>query len=156
KMMPEKAAAWKAAREALAAFDALKPEPLPAPMIVNDVGPEAPPTELPGRKLAVAPGFPAVLGGGTPRIKPPATFPRSTGRRTAPARWTAAPETPLTARVLVNRVWQYHFGPALVATSSDFGRLGERPSHPELLDWLADRFVADGWRLKPLHRLIMT
>jgi hypothetical protein len=156
KMMPEKAAAWKAARDALAAFDALKPEPLPAPMIVNDVGPEAPPTELPGRKLAVEPGFPTVLGGGTPRIEPPASTPRSTGRRTALARWIATPENPLTARVLVNRVWQYHFGTALVATSSDFGRLGERPSHPELLDWLADRFVADGWRLKPLHRLIMT
>ena len=58
---------------------------------------------------------------------------------------------------MVNRVWQYHFGRGLVATTSDFGQLGKPPSHPELLDWLASRFVNDdGWRLKPMHRLIMT
>ena len=60
------------------------------------------------------------------------------------------------ARVLVNRVWMHHFGRGIVATPGDFGVLGERPTHPELLDWLADEFVAGGWRLKRLHRLIMT
>ena len=58
--------------------------------------------------------------------------------------------------MIVNRVWQYHFGRGLVGTASDFGRLGEAPTHPELLDWLATEFVAQGWQLKPLHRLILT
>ncbi|MFN0069373.1 MAG: DUF1553 domain-containing protein [Limisphaerales bacterium] len=76
-------------------------------------------------------------------------------RRLAFARWLVSPENPLTPRVLANRVWQSHFGVGLVDTPSDFGWLGGRPSHPELLDWLADRLVAHGWRLKPLHREIL-
>jgi hypothetical protein len=75
--------------------------------------------------------------------------------RTALARWITAPDNPLTARVIVNRVWQYHFGCGIVATANDFGVNGARPSHPELLDFLADDFVAGGWRLKRLHRLIV-
>ena len=71
------------------------------------------------------------------------------------AQWLTAPENPLTARVIVNRVWQHHFGAGLVKTANDFGRNGDRPSHPELLDWLASELVRNGWRLKPLHRLIV-
>ncbi|MBK5294960.1 MAG: DUF1553 domain-containing protein [Acidobacteriia bacterium] len=71
------------------------------------------------------------------------------------ARWVANPSNPLTARVMANRIWQHHFGRGIVPTSNDFGRMGGRPSHPQLLDWLADSFVANGWRMKPLHRMIV-
>jgi hypothetical protein len=79
-----------------------------------------------------------------------------TGRRAALAKWLTDPGNPMTPRVIVNRLWQYHFGRGIVATSSDFGVRGEPPSHPELLDWLASQVVAGGWRLKPLHRLMVT
>lgn len=80
----------------------------------------------------------------------------TTGRRLALARWMTGRENPMLARVIVNRVWMHHFGKGLVATPSDFGKLGARPTHPELLDWLADEFMSTGWNLKRLHRLIMT
>ncbi len=71
------------------------------------------------------------------------------------AKWIVAPDHPLTARVLVNRIWQYHFGRAIVATANDFGRMGARPTHPELLDYLANEFVAGGFSIKKIHRLIL-
>ena len=79
----------------------------------------------------------------------------TTGRRAALARWLTGPENPLTPRVIVNRLWQYHFTRGIVATSSDLGVRGEPPSHPELLDWLAAELISGGWRLKPIHRLIV-
>ncbi|HKD36941.1 MAG TPA: DUF1553 domain-containing protein, partial [Pirellulales bacterium] len=81
---------------------------------------------------------------------------QTSGRRLALANWIASPKNPLTARVIVNRIWQMHFGQPLVATPNDFGLAGARPTHPELLDWLAGEFVSDGWSLKRLHRLIVT
>jgi mono/diheme cytochrome c family protein len=80
----------------------------------------------------------------------------TTGRRLALARWLTGPQNPLLARVIVNRVWMHHFGVGIVATPADFGRLGALPSNPALLDWLADEFMAQGWSLKKLHRLILS
>ena len=143
-------------RKQLATHAAQKPEPLPSAPIVRDVGREAPPVVIPKKgNDPIEPAFLEVLGQPAPKIAPPAGL-DSTGRRTALADWLVDPKNPLTARVMVNRIWQYHFGRGLVATSSDFGRLGEAPTHPELLDWLAVQFVKEGWSMKRMHRLMMT
>ncbi len=109
---------------------------------------------VPGKE--VEPAFPSALGGGKPTISPARPGAKSSGRRTALANWIASPDNPLTARVLANRVWQHHFGRGLVRSTSNFGNLGDPPTHPQLLDWLASELIAQGWRLKPLHRLIVT
>jgi hypothetical protein len=88
------------------------------------------------------------------RIVAPADI-ASTGRRTALAEWLASPENPLTPRVMVNRIWHYHFGRGIAGTPSDFGAMGERPINPALLDYLAATFVENGWSIKKMHRLIM-
>jgi hypothetical protein len=96
----------------------------------------------------------------TPRVfdshLPPITVDRQSNGRVELAEWIAHSENPLTARVMVNRIWQHHFGVGLVRTPSNFGRRGESPSHPQLLDWLAKEFVKNGWSIKHMHRLIMT
>jgi hypothetical protein len=103
----------------------------------------------------VAPGVPAVLASVQPSFMNPSLG--TTRRRISLAFWIASEENPLTARVIVNRVWQHYFGEGIVRTPNDFGTAGTAPSHPELLDWLADWFVHDAnWSLKKLHRLILT
>ena len=108
-------------------------------------------------KQAVAPGELSVLTASIDSSIPPddASLP-TTGRRLAYARLLTNGRHPLVARVFVNRIWMHHFGRGLVATPGDFGRLGEAPTHPELLDWLASEFMNSGWSLKKLHRLMMT
>ena len=98
---------------------------------------------------------PGALASFSPKLSLPADAPDQE-RRLALAKWLGAPEHPLTARVIVNRLWHYHFGTGLVDTPSDFGLNGGRPSHPELLDWLASELVSSGWKLKHVHRLILT
>lgn len=99
----------------------------------------------------------AAMGGSpsTNEVAPPAQL-GTPGRRLSLARWMTATNNPLVARVIVNRLWQHHFGRGLVATSSDFGVRGERPTDPELLDWLAAELLRNGWHLKPIHRLMVT
>ena len=103
----------------------------------------------------VLPAVPLVLVSNPLRFPEPEAGAKSSGRRRAFAEWVAAPENPLTWRVLANRIWQHHFGRGLVATPSNFGFQGARPTHPELLDYLAARLVAEGGRWKPMHKLIL-
>ncbi len=110
----------------------------------------------PGR--LVGPGVPSMLTDGkTPfDVQPPWPGAKQTGRRLAFAKWLTRPDHPLTARVQVNQIWKHHFGTGIVKTLGNFGRAGSPPSHPELLDWLAQEFVRQGWSLKAMHRLMMT
>lgn len=127
---------------------------LPAAMAVEDGKPENVRIHLRGNHLtqgAEAPRvFPRIIAGDN-QVPPDA---KQSGRLPL-AQWITRPDHPLTARVLVNRIWLGHFGDGLVASVDNFGRLGERPSHPELLDWLAVRFVEEGWSIKKLHRLML-
>jgi hypothetical protein len=131
----------------------------PRAYIWSEVGPKAPVTHVLHRgdptrpRQEVEPGLPEVLVRQQP--VPPQPLTDSTGRRLWLAHALTKPEQPLVARVMVNRIWQHHFGRGLVATPNDFGVMGEPPTHPELLDWLAAEFMASGWDVKALHRLIL-
>ena len=102
------------------------------------------------------PGFLTVATYGNPPTADPPASGRTSGRRRALAEWLGSTENPLTARVIVNRIWQHHFGRGIVSTIDNFGKMGELPTHPELLDWLAVEFMQRGWSIKEMHRLIMT
>jgi hypothetical protein len=147
-------------KKQLAAFDSLKPDPLPQGQFMVDISATAPPTytlkngNVQAKGEEVQPGFLSILDPTDAKITPPAGL-KSTGRRSALATWLTDPNNPLTARVMVNRVWHHHFGRGLVATPGDFGRRGAQPTHPELLDYLTTSFVKNGWSLKKLHRLIL-
>jgi uncharacterized protein DUF1553/uncharacterized protein DUF1549 len=141
-------------------FSNLDPGPEPLGMGLRDINDRAPATHVlaggvwdnPG--MEVQPGFLSILDPGPAQISTPSGN-WTTGRRTALANWLTNPANPLTSRVMVNRLWYHHFGEGIVATPSDFGAMGQRPTHPELLDWLADEFVRTGWDVKRMHKLIV-
>jgi hypothetical protein len=108
----------------------------------------------PGDK--VEPGFPEVLVESPKKIVQRDPSAPTSGKRRALAEWLTDEGNPLTARVMANRLWLYHFGRGIVPTANDFGKLGEQPTHPELLDWLATEFMRGGWKIKRMHKLIMT
>jgi len=141
-------------------YDSLKPADPPEAQTIVDAGREAPKSHVLAvgnwdvPKEEVQPGFLSILDPADPQIAPPEGL-NSTGRRTVLANWLADPRNPLTARVMVNRVWHYHFGRGIVGSTSDFGVMGDRPANPQLLDYLAAKFVEDGWSIKKLTRAIM-
>ncbi len=178
KLKGEKKIEWQTLKDELAKFDHLKPQPVAFIPSVTDVGPIAPEVTIPGRRdqeviepgpLTVLENLPAGtklgpgaihegVSGDSPGagLLPASASSATTGRRTALAEWIASPENPLPSRVLANRIWQQHFGRGLAESPSDFGRLGQPPSHPELLDWLAAELLGNDWSIKRLHRLIVT
>jgi len=160
-MKPDDRRAWAELADEMKALDKNAPPPPSIASGMTDEGPVAPAVRLlvKGNFAApaeeVGPGFPSVFRGLLPDFEASPT-PATSGRRKALAEWLARPDHPLTARVMVNRLWLNHFGRGIVATPSDFGTQGAEPSHPELLDWLATEFVARGWGMKAMHRLMVT
>ncbi|MBN9520612.1 DUF1553 domain-containing protein [bacterium] len=153
---------WDALTAKLAAVAKDRPADPPRVPAMTDTGPTPPATFLLKRGNwrnkgdEVGPGFISSITEADPTIQ---ATEKTSGRRTALANWITDPKNPLTARVIVNRAWQHHFGAGIVPSSSDFGVGGDRPTHPELLDWLASEFVSptgSAWSLKKLHRLIVT
>ena len=132
------------------------PEPLPTLFAVADDPAKATPIHVlargdyqnKGDRVGMRP-LGVLLPDGAPELS------QAEAPRAALARWVVDPENPLTARVMVNRLWHGHFGRGIVATPNDFGTMGPRPTHPELLDWLANEFVDGGFRIKRMHRLIL-
>lgn len=159
---PENVAKWaeyQKLTEQLKKFDNLRPESGSKWIsAATELGADSVPTHIRftgvhERPLdEVQPAFPAALTDEKPNIVPSAT---SSGRRTALANWIASPNNPLTARVFVNRIWNQYFGTGIVKTVSDFGKAGDKPSNPELLEYLAGNFVKEGWSVKKLHRQIL-
>jgi len=160
-LKPEVKKQWEELNAELRGFDHLHPGPLPVATGITDLSAASPSTYLLSRGLydapkdEVKPGFLAILNPSPATVSQPPKR-DSTGRRAALASVLTDPRNPLTARVMVNRIWHYHFGRGIVGTPSDFGLKGDRPTHPALLDWLASEFIQNGWSMKHIHRLIMT
>lgn len=150
---------FKELDEQVKKFEKLRPQGSDKLSAMTELGhPDAPPTyvlfggDFERPQAEVEPAFPATITSEKPDIHPSAT---SSGRRAALAAWIASPSNPLSARVFVNRVWSWYFGKGIVETVSDFGKAGKRPTHPELLDYLAATFVQEGWSVKKLQREIL-
>ncbi len=130
-------------------------------LAVRERGPTAPPTHILIRgnsaspSSEVFPAFPSIFGGKKLQETKSTNATSTTGRRLAFADWLVSRDNPMTARVMVNRIWQHHFGQGIVKTTTDFGKAGLPPTHPKLLDWLASEFMEKGWSVKAMHRSIL-
>src|ERR1051326_7386544 len=148
-------------KDKIAELEDQKPKMYPTALASTDSGPAAQPSYFLNRGVPDAKGSlmtPGVLSAATTgeyAYPAPPAGAKTTWRRRGFAEWVASPENPLTSRVMVNRIWEHHFGEGIVRTPRNFGRMGEAPSHPQLLDWLAAEFVARGWSMKAMHRLMM-
>ena len=157
----QKFAVYQRLKRQLESLKALVPSAERA-LCVTEAGPTAPETfvllrgnpHVKGDK--VVPAFPSVFNLPEPIIPTPKPGARTSGRRLVLANWIASKDNPMTARVMANRLWQHHFGRGIVRSPNDFGLQGIRPTHPELLDWLASEFTERGWSMKAMHRLILT
>jgi hypothetical protein len=135
---------------------------LPMAMAVAEKGPKPEPSYFlhhgsVGQKgSSMRPGVLTVASLKEPEFMEPPEGAKTSGRRRVFAEWIASPENPLTARVMINRIWQHHFGEGLVRTPNNFGKTGDAPTHPALLDWLASEFVSRNWSMKAMHRLLLT
>ena len=156
-------AEYERLKKELAKFDQIKPKAPAKLMAATDFAGTPAPTVIQDTDESVAPAYLTVLSE-SEQAAFPSEFTRSenrsdtketTGRRTELAEWISSPNNPLTNRVIVNRIWQYHFGKGLTNTPNDFGEQGKKPTHPELLDWLTTRFIKDGSSLKRLHKRIL-
>jgi hypothetical protein len=143
----------------VAALDKQKPKPLPTAMAVTEKSREPEPSYFLHRGSqkgsVMKPGVLSVTQEEEWPFPAPPADAKTSYRRANFAKWVTNRDNPLTARVMINRVWQHHFGEGLVRTPNNFGRMGERPTHPELLDFLAVRFMEGGWKLKPMHKMIL-
>lgn len=152
----------RALKDEIAAIEVRKPKPFPTARAIADNGGEARPSyflhrgNIDAKGSLMTPGVLTVASDGDHAFPTPPADAKSTGRRRAFADWLVSPENPLTSRVMVNRIWQHHFGEGIVRTPSNLGKMGEPPSHPELLDWLSIAFVERGWSVKAVHRLILS
>ncbi|HXG62989.1 MAG TPA: PSD1 and planctomycete cytochrome C domain-containing protein [Planctomycetota bacterium] len=163
-LSPAERAEWDRRAAAIREAERGRPPAPPFGLVLTDAGPEPSRSpllergEVDAKKELLTLGFLSALGDPEPRLsRPPGA--RTSFQRAALAEWLTDVERgagALLARVIVNRLWQHHFGEGLVRTPNDFGAQGERPTHPELLEWLASELVRRGWRLKEIHRLILT
>ena len=137
------------------------PPPFPGSYLHTDGKYEVPPSyflvrgDPESRGSLMKPGFIGVITNGNPPTEIPRPDGNTSGRRLALAQWIASPQNPMTARVIVNRLWQKHFGRGIVATLENFGKMGEQPTHQALLDWLAVEFMNRGWSMKQINKMMM-
>ena len=162
-LMPDDVRARHATvKEEIATVEATKPAPYPTARTIGEAGREARPSyflhrgSIDAKGSVMTPGVLSVAADNEHDFPVPPPGAKTSWRRRGFAEWLVSPDNPLTARVMVNRLWQHHFGEGIVRTPSNFGKMGEAPSHPELLDWLALEFIEREWSLKAMHRLMLT